>query len=114
MRRLSRLLAHEGVDKVESAVLRHEEQNVARRLAIDAQKNTDDDRLRPADEVGNLVERDDRNLRHIHINAAIDKLRQGRRRVPRTDISYLPQHIKLYRGEIDNIFRHNCTSSILA
>ena len=92
------LLPHERIHEIVGALLRQQEKDVAWRLAVDAQEDTDDDRIRAADEIGDLVERDHRDARHIHIDTPVDDLGKRRGGIACADVADFAQRIELCGG----------------
>ena len=104
--------SHQGIYQIECTLLRQKKQDIARCLAINAQKNTYHDGIRAADQIRNSIQRNQRDFRHIHINAAVNDLRQRRSGIPGTDIADLPQSIQLSGGKVQFIC-HNLTPHVI-
>ncbi len=83
-------LAHQCIDQIVRTLLRQQEKYVARCLAIDAQEHPYDYGIRTTYQIWHHIEWHQRYLRHIHIYAPIDHLRQGRRRIAGTNIADFP------------------------
>ena len=95
--------AHQVINQIERTFFGHEEQDIARSFAVDAQKHGDDKRIGTADQFGYFFNRDDRNFWNEHIDFFVDNLRQSGGGIARADVADLAQSVELIRTQIEFI-----------